>query len=136
MTDHRRELTQTQIDELRDHATTLATNARRIIHDALRDGFDVKLKSDGTFVTDTDIAVEKKLRALVAARYPEHGIIGEEFPPTRPEAAFQWVFDPIDGTEDYVNRVPTYGSIIGLYYRGEPVVGAIDHPSLDLRCDA
>jgi fructose-1,6-bisphosphatase/inositol monophosphatase family enzyme len=46
------------------------------------------------------------------------------------------VFDPVDGTEDFVHRVPTFGSIIGLFYRGEPVVGVIEIPMLEERVHA
>ena len=44
--------------------------------------------------------------------------------------------DPIDGTEDFVQHLPTFGSILALHYRGEPVVGVIDHPVLDMRVSA
>jgi fructose-1,6-bisphosphatase/inositol monophosphatase family enzyme len=46
------------------------------------------------------------------------------------------VFDPVDGTEDFVNRVPTFGSIIGLFYKGEPLVGVIEIPMLEERVHA
>jgi fructose-1,6-bisphosphatase/inositol monophosphatase family enzyme len=93
----------------------------------------VKTKDDGSPVTSADLAVEARLRALTLAAFPDHGQLGEEFPPHRPEAEFRWVFDPVDGTEDFVHRVPTFGSIIGLFYRGEPVVGVIEVPMLEER---
>jgi histidinol-phosphatase len=136
MPDRRLELTSAQIVDFQRHALTLADRARSLIQEALRTGFEVKLKSDHSYVTSADVAVEKELRALVAQRYPDHGVLGEEFPPTLPDAPFQWIFDPIDGTEDFVHRVPTYGSILALYYEDLPVVGVVDHPSLDIRCEA
>jgi fructose-1,6-bisphosphatase/inositol monophosphatase family enzyme len=96
-----------------------------------RGAFDVKTKDDGSPVTSADLAVEARLRALTLAAFPEHGQLGEEFPPHRPEAEFRWVFDPVDGTEDFVHRVPTFGCIIGLFFRGEPVVGVIEIPMLE-----
>jgi len=57
-------------------------------------------------------------------------------PPANPEAAYQWIMDPIDGTEDFVQHLPTFGSILALHYCGEPVVGVIDHPVLDMRVSA
>jgi histidinol-phosphatase len=98
--------------------------------------FEVKVKDDGSPVTSADLAVEARLRALTLAAFPEHGQLGEEFPPHKPEAEFRWVFDPVDGTEDFVHRVPTFGSIIGLFYRGEPVVGVIEIPMLEERVHA
>jgi fructose-1,6-bisphosphatase/inositol monophosphatase family enzyme len=117
-------------------AAELIAESRRVIRAALAHGFEVKHKPDGSYVTSVDVAVEERLRSLIAMRFPAHGIIGEERPATRPEAEFQWIMDPIDGTEDFVHRLPTFGTILALHYRGEPVVGAVDHPLLDLTLSA
>ncbi len=101
-----------------------------------RGEFEVKTKDDGSPVTGADLAVEARLRALTLAAFPDHGQIGEEFPPHKPEAEFRWVFDPVDGTEDFIHRVPTFGCLIGLFYRGEPVVGVIEIPMLEERVSA
>jgi fructose-1,6-bisphosphatase/inositol monophosphatase family enzyme len=121
----------TDIERYRDHALRLADEARQILRAQQKGAFDVKTKDDGSPVTSADLAVEARLRALTLAAFPDHGQLGEEFPPHKPEAEFRWVFDPVDGTEDFVHRVPTFGSIIGLFYRGEPVVGVIEVPMLE-----
>jgi fructose-1,6-bisphosphatase/inositol monophosphatase family enzyme len=76
------------------------------------------------------------LRALVESEFPAHGILGEEFPPRLANAEFQWIFDPVDGTEDFVTGIPNFGTIIGLHFRGRPLVGVIDVPMLDIRAHA
>ena len=131
--DPRDALARDAVSSLYRHALELADQARDLIQAALRQGFTVKQKSDGSYVTDADLRVEERLRARIRQTFPEHGILGEEFPTHAPEAAFQWVLDPIDGTEDFVHRVPTFGSIIALYYRGQPLIGVLDHPALDMR---
>jgi histidinol-phosphatase len=136
MDDPRRALAPSTIEALHNHALEFADAARAIIDDAWRDGFGVRRKRDGSFVTDADLAVEERLRQLIGAHYPEHGVLGEEFPAKHPQAEYQWVLDPIDGTEDFVHRVPTFGSILALHYRGAPVVGVLDHPALGVRCHA
>ncbi len=113
-------------------AAELIAESRRVIHAARAHGFDVQHKPDGSCVTSVDVAVEARLRTLIAARFPTHGILGEEQPPTRPQADFQWILDPIDGTEDFVAGLPTFGTILALHYRGAPLVGVIDHPLLAL----
>ena len=115
------------------HALEFADQARALIQAALRQGFTVKQKPDGSFVTDADLRVEEQLRGRIRHAFPEHGILGEEFPAHNPAATFQWVLDPIDGTEDFVHRVPTFGCIIALYYCGQPLIGVLDHPVLDMR---
>lgn len=68
--------------------------------------------------------------------FPDHGIVGEEYDPRLRGADFQWIFDPVDGTEEFVHRIPTFGTVIALHYRGEPLVGVIDIPMLDARVHA
>lgn len=136
MDDPRRQLPPLQVQQLEQAALALADEARAIIERAWREGFSVERKRDGSYVTSTDLEVEDRLRASITRRHPEHGVLGEEFPATRPGAEFQWIIDPIDGTEDFVHRVPLFGSILALYFRGLPVVGVLDHPVLGMRCHA
>ena len=117
-------------------ALAMADEARRIIRPALERGFHVETKADGSVVTDVDHAVERRLRDMIAESFPDHGVIGEEYPPTRPDSPWQWILDPIDGTEEFVNGMPTWGAILALHHRGEAIVGVIDHPALDIRVNA
>ena len=136
MDDARNAISADVIEPLYRSALAFADGARALIRSAWRHGFSVKQKPDGSFVTDADLRVEERLRARIKAAYPKHGILGEEFPPHNPDAECQWIIDPIDGTEDFVHRVPTFGSIIALHYRGQPLVGVLDHPLLDMRASA
>jgi fructose-1,6-bisphosphatase/inositol monophosphatase family enzyme len=131
-----RGLSSTEIAAFHRQALALADLARRTINKELRRGPRIERKPDGTWVTSTDRAVERALRERLARRYPDHGVLGEEFPPAHPGAAFQWILDPIDGTEEFVHGIPTFGSIIALHHRGRPLVGVIDFPALGLRVHA
>jgi len=77
-------------------------------------------------VTIADRNAETAMRALIEARYPDHGIYGEEFGSVRVDAEFCWVLDPIDGTKSFITGKPLFGTLIGLCHRGTPVVGVID----------
>lgn len=136
MSDVRDEVGAGNVAELHAAALELTDVACTIIARAWADGFTVERKRDGSFVTNADLEVEQRLRASITQRYPDHGILGEEFPALNPHAPFQWILDPIDGTEDFIHRVPTFGTILALYYRGRPVVGVLDHPVLNLRASA
>jgi fructose-1,6-bisphosphatase/inositol monophosphatase family enzyme len=122
----------------RYHAAALemADEARRIVGPALEHGFRVETKLDRSLVTDVDRAVERRCRELIDRWFPDHGVLGEEYPPTRPASAFQWILDPIDGTEEFVHGIPTFGTLLALHHRGDALVGVIDHPALDLRVHA
>ncbi len=89
-----------------------------------------ELKSDQTPVSEVDLRCEELVRDRIRRRYPEHGIIGEELGSTSEGADFVWTIDPIDGTQNLINRIPTFGTILGLLHRGRPVLGWIDHPVL------
>ncbi|MBX3731849.1 MAG: histidinol-phosphatase [Verrucomicrobiae bacterium] len=90
----------------------------------------VELKSDASPVTQADRGAEHVMREIIEQRFPDHGIIGEEFGTVREDAEFVWVLDPIDGTRSFVTAVPLFVTLIGLVHRGRPVLGAIQQPVL------
>jgi len=87
-----------------------------------------QLKQDQSPVTAADRTAEETLRKMIEAAHPEHGILGEEFGATRPDAEFLWILDPIDGTRSFLTGVPLFGTLIGLLHQGEPVLGCISLP--------
>ena len=131
--DPRTTIAAAELEHFGAFALALADEARRHLLAFCDSGFEATRKPDGSYVTNADLHIEKQLRAMVEREFPAHGIVGEELPPRLPAAAYQWIFDPIDGTEDFVQQIPTFGTIIGLHYRGEPVAGVIDVPRLHTR---
>ncbi len=85
-------------------------------------------KEDRSPVTIADRAAEEAMAALIRARFPAHGIIGEELGRSGGEAEFVWVLDPIDGTKSFISGIPLFGTLIALCRRGRPVLGLIDQP--------
>lgn len=79
-------------------------------------------------VTEADKAAEAAMRALISAEYPQHGVIGEEFPNTPADGPFNWVLDPIDGTRSFIMGLPMWGTLIGLTRNGAPVLGMMNQP--------
>jgi histidinol phosphatase-like enzyme (inositol monophosphatase family) len=82
-------------------------------------------------VTAADKGAEAAIRKLIAARYPEHGVIGEEYGEDRADAEFVWVLDPVDGTRAFISGLPLWTTLIGLRHQGRPVLGSIGQPYLD-----
>ena len=83
-------------------------------------------------VTEIDLEVERGVRALVAERFPEHVVLGEEYSGAAELEAtppYCWVFDPVDGTTNYAHGLPIFCSSLALEIDGEPAVAAIYDPT-------
>src|SRR5882757_2361633 len=82
-------------------------------------------------VTEADKGAERAIRTLISARYPHHGVIGEEYGEDRPDAEWVWVLDPVDGTRAFIAGLPVWTTLIGLRHLGTPVLGSIGQSFLD-----
>jgi myo-inositol-1(or 4)-monophosphatase len=89
-----------------------------------------KARGGGAFdpVTKADRGAEKAIVQALAARFPEHGVVGEEFGAKAGVSAYQWVIDPIDGTRSFIIGSPLWGTLIGLLRDGKPIFGLMDQP--------
>lgn len=115
-------------------AVELAREAARVSLPYFRGAFDeVDKGGPGAFdpVTQADREAEAALRRMIAARYPEHGVIGEEYGEDRPDAEHVWVLDPIDGTRAFIAGLPLWTNLAALQIEGRPTVGVIGQPYLD-----
>ena len=114
-------------------AEELADASGDAIRPWFRSGQAVERKGDGSPVTQADRAAETVIRERIAERYPDHGLIGEEFGSERADAEWVWVVDPIDGTGAFVSGLPTFGTLIALLRDGAPLIGVLDQPILNER---
>lgn len=113
----------------------LAELAGRTILPFFRQPLAAESKGAGRFdpVTEADRRAERAMRDLIVRRFPEHGVVGEEYGAERPEAEHVWLLDPIDGTRAFIAGLPLWGVLIGLRREGEPVLGMIAQPYLGER---
>lgn len=87
-------------------------------------------KADGSPVTQADIAVEQRLRELIASRHPDDAVLGEEEGSSPGTSGRQWILDPIDGTSAFAHGVPLWSTLIALYDDHGPSVGVISLPGV------
>lgn len=106
----------------------LAAVSTGVIRQYYLQGTQVDTKSDASPVTAADRRAEEVMRTLIAQRYPDHGIHGEEWGMEREQARYRWVLDPIDGTKAFVTNCFIFGTLISLLRDGRPILGAISHP--------
>src|SRR5690606_5571335 len=81
-----------------------------------------EIKPDGSPVSETDLAVERRIAEIVAAERPADGMLGEEVGESGPRGR-RWIVDGIDGTVLFVAGRPGWATEIALEVDGEPVVG-------------
>jgi myo-inositol-1(or 4)-monophosphatase len=108
--------------------------AGRMQLDAVGAGFSVRKKGVIDLVTEVDLAIERTFRQLVAERYPDHDVLGEEFgaPGTAgPAARHLWIFDPIDGTTNFAHGFPIFCSSLALEIDAVVTVAAVYDPTRD-----
>jgi myo-inositol-1(or 4)-monophosphatase len=98
----------------------------------------ITAKSDSELVTQADGHCQKIIIDTIMQNYPDHGIIAEEgkdnklfkqFP--RGDNDIWWVIDPIDGTNNYSQKILSFVVSIGLIHEGRPVLGVIYDPATD-----
>jgi inositol-phosphate phosphatase/L-galactose 1-phosphate phosphatase/histidinol-phosphatase len=114
-------------------AHELAEASGKVIARYFRQPIDIITKEDLSPVTIADRETESAMRALIKARFPGHGIVGEEHGTEKRDAEFVWVLDPIDGTKSFISGRPLFGTLIALCQNGRPVLGVIDHPAIGER---
>jgi myo-inositol-1(or 4)-monophosphatase len=132
----------TELDSARDpadlylpFAEELAELVRPVVLSYFRTPLEVIAKLDQSPVTIADRAVERHLRERIEARFPTHGILGEEFG-TKPGNEFTWILDPIDGTKSFITGCPLFGTLIALVHGDRPFCGVIDMPATGERWTA
>lgn len=113
-------------------ALTTMQQARSFILERSQADFKISTKADTTLVTEVDRETEKLIRAEIEKNFPDHSVVGEELGVTNEGSDFVWYLDPIDGTLSFSHGIPLYGSILALYYGGQPLVGIIDHPGIGI----
>jgi myo-inositol-1(or 4)-monophosphatase len=109
-------------------AEAAADVAAAVIRPFFRERIGIIRKGDASPVTAADRAAEQAMRAVLGERFPDHGVIGEEFGAERADRPCQWVLDPIDGTKSFITGRPSFTTLIALLDRGVPVLGLINQP--------
>ncbi len=97
-----------------------------------RFGGDIGVNNKGEIdlVTEVDVAIEAAFRTMIAERFPDHEVLGEEMGGrTTVPSGPCWVFDPIDGTTNFAHGVPIFCSSLALEIGGVAEVAAVYDPN-------
>ena len=108
-------------------AVDAARAAGRVALKYYHGGFEIALKPDATPVTQADREAERTIVDILGRAFPHHGFLGEEFGGSGATET-RWIVDPIDGTKNFVRRIPIWATLIALEEHGEITVGVIHNP--------
>ncbi len=103
-------------------AIKAARAAGKVINRASLDVSTLKVgvKAHSDYVTEVDKAAEAAILDILLDAYPQYGVLAEESgnAGTNPDAEYQWIIDPLDGTTNFIHGVPQYAVSIALAHRG------------------
>jgi myo-inositol-1(or 4)-monophosphatase len=129
------------LNHVHEVAETAARKAGVRIADALSTGKEIEVQHKGIrdLVTEIDVWAEKEITKAVLAEFPDHVILGEESASDLARKSGKtlqdisrhgtcWVVDPLDGTTNFVNRLPHVSVSIGVLQQGKRVFGLIYDP--------
>lgn len=93
----------------------------------------VDSKTDGSFVTEADRRIESLIRSRIADRYPDHGVVGEEYGIDSGTGRIRWFLDPIDSTHNFMRGVPVFATLLAVESDGEIQAGVVSAPAIARR---
>jgi histidinol-phosphatase len=105
----------------------------RIAMEHFRHDLQLEQKPDTTFVTVADRGIEALVRERIAAEFPGHGVVGEEYGTDAGDASVRWYVDPIDGTHNFIRGVPVFATLLAAERDGEQQAAVISAPALGER---
>ncbi len=91
-------------------------------------------KGDGSPVTDADLAADRAIRAVLTVRFPSDAILSEEGQNDdgRLTNSRCWIVDPVDGTEQFIQRTGEFDVLVAFVENGRPVAVAGYQPTTQL----
>lgn len=112
-------------------ATTAVKKAEEIILKYYSDKIRYSLKEDQSPVTIADIESEKIIIGTIKKSFPTHGFLGEESGSSNINSDYLWIIDPIDGTKNYLRKIPNFATLIALMKNGELILGISNVPAFN-----
>lgn len=116
-----------QNDHLRA-AFAAAEAASRILLHYFEKGVAFREKALVDLVSQADIEAERMIATVLKARYPDHAILGEEENSGAVTSEHLWIVDPLDGTTNFVHRIPHFAVSIAYYHQQQAQCGVVVNP--------
>ncbi len=92
----------------------------------------IKQKSNRSLVATADLEADKAIIKTIKKYFPKHSILSEESGFEDNGSDFKWAIDPMDGTHNFLHKIPIFGVSIALEYKNEPLLGIMHFPVLGI----
>lgn len=122
-----------EVTSLRQPITDIMWECGDILINNFGTSLDVEYKNNQKSdpVTEIDKQLQTKIIKALSQIVPKHNVLGEEEEQegyNQQASDYLWIIDPLDGTTNYINNVPLFGSSVGLMYKGSIIAGWIYIP--------
>jgi myo-inositol-1(or 4)-monophosphatase len=105
--------------------------AAAFLHDERPDALAIDTKSSPTdAVTEMDRGAEARLIEILLGARPTDGLLGEEGGERPGTSGVRWVVDPLDGTVNYLYRIPSWAVSVAAEVGGGSEIGVVVAPAL------
>lgn len=131
MTDIKKEFLQFDWKSLLVNCADQADDIARHYYDKV--DLSITEKEDKSVVSEGDIEIEKHIRSYIASHCPSLEIYGEEFGACDRHAPYKLIIDPIDGTSNFVRKIPVFGTLLGIEIDGQVIAGLVSNPIMNDR---
>lgn len=92
----------------------------------------IKEKPNKSLVATADLESNDTIIKTIKKYFPTHSILSEESGFENKNSDYKWVIDPMDGTHNFLHKIPIFGTSIALEYKNEPILGVLHFPILDI----
>ena len=113
---------ESSLNKYLDFANNFADKSGGILKKKFEESFNIETKNDGSMVTEVDRQIEELFIKELKRKFPEHGVLGEEFGSCKPNSSHQWIIDPLDGTHSFIAGKPLFGTLLCLTIEDIPLI--------------
>lgn len=106
----------------------MASTADSLITDLFHKSLQSDEKLADSHVNEMGVSIESMCLKNIQASFPEDGVSGEDMPDVPSKNSYNWIVDPIDGTDNFVRGLPLCGFQLAITFENEVVYAVILRP--------
>lgn len=120
-------LTKERLQELEKEVSDIVIAAGEIIQKRWKEPRELHFKEADERVTQFDPYIEQFVRERLVSLFPNAGFFVEEGKNSE-EKEYMWTIDPIDGTNNFIGRIPLFYIQVALIYNNTPILSVLYNP--------